>query len=94
MSRRKKPGKYEFRRARFGHMPPLRHWPDRSKPFDTANSEVCQWLAGIEPRVPTDRLFEQVKSAGAIIFDQSTGTWRGCYFGVSEAGLEAAEKAK
>jgi len=74
---------FELRRHRFGDMPPLAHWPDKSKPFRYEESEVCRWLAEIEPSIPLARLFQQAYSAQAIIYDKNTGLWRGSYFGLT-----------
>ena len=75
---------YERRRHRFGDMPPLSHWPDKTKSFDWAESAVCRWLADIEPNVPYPRLFAHVQDAGAILFDADANTWRGCHFQPAE----------
>jgi hypothetical protein len=67
----------DARRRNFGLMPRLKHWPDRSQPFDWQRSEVGQWLRD-NPKA-LDLVFEALKSSGAIIYDIKTGEWKGCY---------------
>jgi hypothetical protein len=60
------------------NMPPLRHWPNKPRPFDIANSEVVQWAvpqAGVQ-----QWLFGKFQEFGLIQFDRATGTWRGCAY--------------
>lgn len=57
-------------------MPRLKHWPDRTKPFRSTESEVCRWLA--EQEAALNVLFGKAQSTGMIVFDPETGTWRGC----------------
>jgi hypothetical protein len=56
-------------------MPPLTHWPDRTKTFDPRESKVCEWLTK-QPDF-LNWLFRQVKERSLIEFDQQTRTWRG-----------------
>ena len=53
----------------------VKHRPDRSKPFDLADSKVIIWLI-LEPEIQ-QWLFERFKAAGAITYDRITKTWGG-----------------
>ena len=64
-------------------MPPLSHWPDRTKPFDYRNSDVCKWL--LEQLETWAWIFLKMHDTGAIVFDESSKKW---------AGIETTEGAK
>jgi len=55
-------------------MPPLRHTPS-GQPFDIRRSEVAAWLVA-RPEI-LQYVFDAARNAGAISYDQETGTWRG-----------------
>jgi hypothetical protein len=57
-------------------MPALTHYPDRTKPFDIAESEVVAWLIS-QPSV-SQWLFDEVKHMRLIVFDKASNTYRGC----------------
>lgn len=60
---------------KFGRMPRLTHrFPEQ--PFDWRTSEVGDWLRNNPDAL--DFLFQQLKDAGAIVFDAGTHQWRGC----------------
>lgn len=55
-------------------MPPgQKHKPEPE--FDWSKSEVLNWLVD-QPGI-RNYLFEKCNHSGAIVFDQSSGTWRG-----------------
>ncbi|WP_199883997.1 hypothetical protein [Anaerosinus massiliensis] len=55
-------------------MPPLRHSiPDQE--FDVRNSEVLNWLVK-QPEI-LNYVWNNIKSSGAIIYDQRAGRWMG-----------------
>jgi hypothetical protein len=78
MSKPKNPEKVRIR-SHFveiaSHMPALSHWPDRSKPFDYQDSDVCHWLLS-QPGVK-QWLFDKARNMGAIVFQPETETWVG-----------------
>lgn len=60
-------------------MPTLSHWPDRSRPFDYARSEV---IAHVRERfdVPQDfaiRIFDYAREKGVVWFNRETRLWCG-----------------
>jgi hypothetical protein len=60
-------------------MPPLSHWPDRSKPFDYANSPA---VAYVRDRfgIPMDlaiRVFHYAANKKVIRFNRETRLWCG-----------------
>ena len=60
-------------------MPPLSHWPDRSKPFDYANSRTVAY-ARDRFGIPMDlaiRVFHYAAYKKVIIFDRTTKLWGG-----------------
>lgn len=59
----------------FSKMPPLSHYPDRSKPFSNDNSEVLKWIQG-QQKIAND-MFQLMKRRGLIVFDDETGSWMG-----------------
>jgi hypothetical protein len=63
-------------------MPPLSHWPDRTKPFDLRQSAVCKWLAA-QPDV-LNWLFGAVQQRDLILFDRQGRTWRGANNGEAQ----------
>ena len=56
-------------------MPPLSHWPDKHIPFSYGGSDVVKWLTA-NPEVQR-WLFDAVRSAGLIVYDESEQTWKG-----------------
>lgn len=70
---------YSEKRSRFlfkaSQMPPLSHWPDREKPFELGNSEVCKWF--MEQPWFWHWLITKAVDAGAIVFDKTSGKWVG-----------------
>lgn len=60
-------------------MPALPHWPDRSKPFDYADSRVVAYARdrfGIQMDLAI-RVFHFAASKKVIVFDRATGLWCG-----------------
>ena len=57
-------------------MPELSHWPDKTKPFDVMESEVCRWFLA-QPAM-WEWLMQKMKDMGVIIFDKTAGKWVGC----------------
>jgi hypothetical protein len=53
----------------------LRHWPDKSQPFELFKSEVISWLIS-QPEI-LSYLFSKLHNSGAIQFDPNTETWHG-----------------
>ena len=66
---------------------PVKHRPDRFKPFHLADSEVITWLI-LEPEIQ-QWLFERFNVAGAITYDRITKTWGG-----NSVGLPLAKEKK
>lgn len=65
-------------------MPPLSHWPDRSLPFDFANSQIIQLIQETLPGTSVNEariIFNaaQAKNKGfcLIQFDAETKLWSG-----------------
>ena len=59
-------------------MPPLHHTiPGHDFALD--KSEVIQWL--ISEPAAQKYLFDRANASGAIVYDSSTGTWRGIDYG-------------
>jgi hypothetical protein len=56
-------------------MSPLAHWPDRTRPFDIARSQVVEWLTR-QPDV-LQWLFQTVQTRKLILFDRRSRTWHG-----------------
>lgn len=73
--RYKEPRLNKALREACSRMPALRHWPDQSKPFDIADSEVARWLAA-QPDV-LQAIYQKANELKLIQFDADTRTWRG-----------------
>ena len=60
-------------------MPTLSHWPDRSKPFDYARSEVIAWVRDRFGVAMDDaiRIFNYARYKKVVIFDPITKLWCG-----------------
>jgi hypothetical protein len=61
-------------------MPPLPHYPDRSKPFNFDDSKVVDFIVATcrTNRRHAVSLFNQAKQNGVIVFDRDIGQWKGC----------------
>jgi len=59
-------------------MPPLSHWPDKSKPFNYDDSEVCKWILS-QPGFKR-WVFDKARSGDQIIFDAEKEIWVGSKF--------------
>ena len=60
-------------------MPALSHWPDRSKPFDYADSEVIAFITarcGVS-QTNAIRIFDSARPKGVLKFDHETKLWCG-----------------
>jgi hypothetical protein len=57
------------------NMPPLVHYPDRERRFRIEDSPVANWLASQHDL--RQWLFNGVATRNLIVFDKSTGLWRG-----------------
>jgi hypothetical protein len=56
-------------------MPPLSHWPDRSKPYRHEDSECLAWIAANHEVL--HRLFQRAADRGDIVYDGFLEVWRG-----------------
>lgn len=72
----------------FGKMPPLRHWPDRSKPFRLKDSEVVRWIFQQGPFL--DYLINAMRQRKVIVFNKETNLTQGVLYGVGEKAPPAA----
>lgn len=60
-------------------MPPLPHWPDRTKPFDYANSQVIAFIMArcdVSQKTAT-RIFDSANQKKVIRFNHDTKLWCG-----------------
>lgn len=90
----KSPSLYAQARDLFGKMPLLAHWPDRSKPFDPLESDVCGWLMEtMDERMVRGILFDYARSNYFITYDKESGKWRGNTAADREAWKETKKRA-
>jgi hypothetical protein len=60
-------------------MPPLPLYPDRSKPFDPADSPVLRWIGHMTESNAdlAKRILDAARCRKLVTFDQVTGLWTG-----------------
>lgn len=72
-------------------MPPVAHWPDKTRPFTYADSGVAKWLMQ-QPAVVEEMVHWAITAKarrGAIVFNGKTGLWTGAGAGAVSARIQA-----